>query len=48
MKTTYTAILINAKDRIIDEIQCTDYKDIQKLIDCGCFTTGHSFNNNDT
>ena len=48
MKPTYTAIFINAKDRIIDEVQYTDYKDIQKLIDCGCFTTGYSFDNKDT
>jgi hypothetical protein len=45
---TYTAILIDSEKRIIDEVQYTDYKSIQKHIGCDLFCVGDTLENHDT
>jgi hypothetical protein len=46
MNKTYTAILIDAVNRVIDEVEITDYKDIQKQIGCDTFESAHRFHDN--
>jgi hypothetical protein len=44
----HKAILIDVKNREVKTVEYKDYKDMQKLIGCNCFTTAYTFPNEDT
>jgi len=48
MNNKYIAILINAEKNIIDEVEYSDFEDIQNLIGCDTFCLGTDLSNGDT